>query len=813
MAILQQLEKLYLPRQKAIKKEEVFTMKKIVLFIILAVIVSPCFAASTWTEQTNYSVGANGFHDVFFLDSSTGFVCGSGTKILKTTDGGKTWTEKLTGDAANVLSGIYFPTAQKGYAIGYVGGSGAGLFYTTNNSGETWTVGTAPGTENLQDLMFTSADEGWVCAQGLEALNNVYYTQNGGIGGTGWTAVTVAANPETISFFGTYFLDFSNGWVVGALGSIYKTSNAGTDWTRQGADVTGQQLNDIFFIDSSKGWIVGDVGTILKTTNGGIGGTGWTAIFGISNEFYLRKVHFVSASVGWAVGYQNSDTPQPLILSTTNGGDTWTEVTTTLTTYFNSVYFPDQYSGYVVGGQTSGWINAPVIYKYQTDPTVTAKSPSARYQGWSGNITLTGTNFISGITVEVTKTGGSGVTASITRDSATQVTVAAVISATATTGDWTVKVYNIDGGTATTTFTINAPPTFTSVTRYHPTYGSVSWESQGTFNRLVTVEGTNFQTGAILTFTGGVTASATSLVSSTKVTANTWVPLAETTGYKSVTITNPDAGSATLANFYEVRADSGGPTFVTYEVTGAVVESSSIKLTAFPQIKVTLEDTTGLSIDTLNFSVYVPYPPAGADSYYYKFTNPTFTVLSTGSRVTKAQVTGYLKTFKNFADPTIAEVPIDGILTASSPKAMYFYAEDDGSTPSSTLYSSSVYFQSAGPAPISGTSNVALVGGGGTVKPGASQDIQFESKKDLTGKVVKIIYGGMNGFMANHDVPVRKVGGVFARAVEAASGTYIYKVEAKATDLFNHGLAVGIYRIAGFVDGEMLFNTKYVVIP
>ena len=62
-----------------------------------------------------------------------------------------------------------------------------------------------------------------------------------------------------------------------------------------------QHLSDIHFYDADTGYVVGFNGTILKTTNGG---SSWTSLSsGTTNDLY--SMDFVDAFIGYAVGGVN----------------------------------------------------------------------------------------------------------------------------------------------------------------------------------------------------------------------------------------------------------------------------------------------------------------------------------------------------------------------------------------------------------------------------------------------------------------------------------------------------------------------------
>lgn len=91
--------------------------------------------------------------------------------------------------------------------------------------------------------------------------------------------------------YSVYFIDLNFGTAVGHFGTILRTTDGGTTWTKQNSGTT-INLWGVCFIDSNTGFVVGSVfytnhgGTrvgqhiILKTTDGGIN---WVQKSGITN--------------------------------------------------------------------------------------------------------------------------------------------------------------------------------------------------------------------------------------------------------------------------------------------------------------------------------------------------------------------------------------------------------------------------------------------------------------------------------------------------------------------------------------------------
>jgi hypothetical protein len=162
---------------------------------------------------------------------------------------------------------------------------------------------------------------------------------------------------------------------------------------------------------------------------------------------------------------------------------------------------------------------------------VTSVAPASGPAAGGTSVTITGTGFVSGATVSVGGTGAAGVT------------VAGATSITATTpahasGPVNVVVTNPDGqsGTLANAFNyLGPPPVISSVS---PAAGP----SAG--GAVVNITGSAFQSGAAVSF-GGAAATSVTVTSGTSITATT---PAQPSGSVTVTVTNPDGQSATLAN-------------------------------------------------------------------------------------------------------------------------------------------------------------------------------------------------------------------------------------------------------------------------
>src|SRR5262249_16714511 len=87
---------------------------------------------ASWTPQ--FSGTTNILHGVSFVDANTGTAVGESGSIVRTTDGGATWTPQFSG-TTNILYGVSFVDANTGTAVG-----GNGTILRTTDGGATWTV-------------------------------------------------------------------------------------------------------------------------------------------------------------------------------------------------------------------------------------------------------------------------------------------------------------------------------------------------------------------------------------------------------------------------------------------------------------------------------------------------------------------------------------------------------------------------------------------------------------------------------------------------------------------------------------------------
>ena len=110
-------------------------------------------------------------------------------------------------------------------------------------------------------------------------------------------------------------------------------------WTWLSPIPPGNSLRSVYFTDLNTGYAVGNYGTILKTSDGG---DSWTVLTS-GTTHTLFSLTFTDNNTGYATGESG------ILLKTTDGGNLWTKLSTGMTKNLLSIYFPSKNTGFIVG--------------------------------------------------------------------------------------------------------------------------------------------------------------------------------------------------------------------------------------------------------------------------------------------------------------------------------------------------------------------------------------------------------------------------------------------------------------------------------
>ncbi|MDP2886309.1 MAG: YCF48-related protein [Ignavibacteria bacterium] len=304
-------------------------MKKIFLLCLVLFCSEELLSRQAGWYVPGSAVTTQKLKDIKALDANTAVAVGENGTIVRTTNGGTTWTSASSGTTAT-LTALHIANATTGWAVGY-----DRTILKTTDGGATWTSQfSTMGSRNLYDVFFLDASTGWTTGRddwpGYIAL--VYKTTNGG---TGWSSTMTGTSSNLYSI---WFTSSTTGCAVGSSGVIRKTTDGGSSWSAKTSG-TSNALYSVCFIDAQTGYATGLNGTIIKTTDGG---ESWSPLTGGTTQG-LYAIDFAGSLSGWAVGAGGT------ILSTTDGGATWRSQMSGTSETLYGTDFMDTQKGWAVG--------------------------------------------------------------------------------------------------------------------------------------------------------------------------------------------------------------------------------------------------------------------------------------------------------------------------------------------------------------------------------------------------------------------------------------------------------------------------------
>ncbi|MDO5971580.1 YCF48-related protein [Flavivirga aquimarina] len=220
---------------------------------------------TTWTEVTNLPTNPRAICGLNTVGSSTIYGCGSylgPAFIIKSTDSGATWQFIDMSSYASELVEIYFLTEDIGFVSGR-SNSGATILKTTDG-GVSWTeiynsniIG-----EYLWKMQVLESNTN-VLFGSIEAVSpNPGKLVKSVDGGLTWLSYDA---PETeIQAVG--FINENQGWMGGHYTGFYETLNGGESWTNLNI---GNNLNRIFIVNSNLAYASGT--SVYKFTDNSLG--------------------------------------------------------------------------------------------------------------------------------------------------------------------------------------------------------------------------------------------------------------------------------------------------------------------------------------------------------------------------------------------------------------------------------------------------------------------------------------------------------------------------------------------------------------
>jgi photosystem II stability/assembly factor-like uncharacterized protein len=247
--------------------------------------------------------------DVFFVNDTTGFAIAGGS-LYRTTDSAQSWVAKVNGTTR--LRSIYFAEATTGYAVG-----DANTVLKTTDGGETWTPRPVQGDVPAGNLTKVRCASAQVCLISTESGDKVLRTTDGG-------ATISAVDPSSRPVYAASFATATNAVGVGEFGTTVFSADAGSSTATPGFSGVGDRLGGTDGVTLSRlraadGNVVsatGDRGRIGRSTDGG---KTWATI-PVPTAQAITDVSFPDATNGYSI-----DTADALRV-TANAGGLWTPV-------------------------------------------------------------------------------------------------------------------------------------------------------------------------------------------------------------------------------------------------------------------------------------------------------------------------------------------------------------------------------------------------------------------------------------------------------------------------------------------------------
>ncbi|HEX6052218.1 MAG TPA: hypothetical protein VFZ21_23295 [Gemmatimonadaceae bacterium] len=334
------------------------------LGIALAV---PAAALAQWTPQQSPTDGE--LRGLSVVSARVVWASGTRGRVVRTTDGGKTWTvDTIAGAESLDFRDVFALDAQRAWAMSSGNADeGQARIYRTTDGGKTWSL--AYSTE--QKGVFLDAIAFWDARHGIamsDPVDGTFFLLTTSDGGATWTRVPPERLPPTLPGEAAFAasgtsLALAAGthvWIGtggGAKARVFHSRDRGRTWSvaetplHAGGGSSG--IFSVAFRDARRGVVVGGDyqqprGAFPNVALTSDGGTTWRLAKGPLPPGYMSAVAYVpGTSTLVAVGLAGT-------ARSTNGGDSWTMVDTVA---YNSVGFANKSRGWAVGprGRIAAW--------------------------------------------------------------------------------------------------------------------------------------------------------------------------------------------------------------------------------------------------------------------------------------------------------------------------------------------------------------------------------------------------------------------------------------------------------------------------
>ncbi len=373
-------------------------MKKHYIFFVFTVILFSSPIKAQWIWQNPVPTG-NVLSAIKYINQSKAFIVGGGSTILCSTDSGNSWTLAPAGkmghlyDVDSYGEQLIVAVGENGLIVKSVDGgitwtskilpvqtnllsisiisqslmvaAGGSKIIKSTDGGDSWSVPTAPELLQLRDVLLVSTKIGYAvgsavyrttdACQSFIKMNLPYSDQFLSISYPSSLAIYIASgralykstdggitwsNPAVFKDFTATKISFITndlGYVIGSNGTVLKSTDGGVNWELISPPVL-QCLNGFTVTASGDLLVCGDAGIIYKQSSGN-----WKAVTEAVCRDQISSIHFINATQGLACGASG------LILKTSDGGKTWNRKTTGVNDSLKAVFQVSTLTAFATG--------------------------------------------------------------------------------------------------------------------------------------------------------------------------------------------------------------------------------------------------------------------------------------------------------------------------------------------------------------------------------------------------------------------------------------------------------------------------------
>ncbi|MBV6477992.1 MAG: Ycf48-like protein [Ignavibacteria bacterium] len=299
----------------------------------------------SWSAQTSGTTSQ--LYSVSAVSDMIGWAAGAGPTVVRTTNGGSTWTN-ATGTGIGAGESIYNIYAWSANDALCTTSPGATNIYKTTNGGTTWTnVFTLAG-GFINAIQMVSATEGYAEGDPVGGKWTILKTTNGGLN---WARM--ATEPAQVGsdagWNNSFLISGTHIWFGTNGTKVYHSPDLGLTWS-SGATTGTVNTYAVHFNTTTNGLAGGNA--MVKSVDGG---TTYTAVTNPGTSGNINGIEG-NGTDWWAIR------SSAVIYRSTDAGATWTSPYTQTGAVFQDIDFA------VVGGCPKGWAvgNSGAIAKMVT---------------------------------------------------------------------------------------------------------------------------------------------------------------------------------------------------------------------------------------------------------------------------------------------------------------------------------------------------------------------------------------------------------------------------------------------------------------